>query len=215
MAAAAAMIRTLTRPLRIRLTRAVRARLTRAVRARSRLFGPATARPGGCRTASLRLRFSSSRRGRVELWRRLAFRCELTRALRLATVRGDPLVPVAEAFSDPFFCARRARFQALRATAASLRARLPSRLASFRRLRARFSSSFAMRTRCLATSACSRTRWSGSAVECCALPVFFIRRPRSERPAVSHKPPRVSSPGSYPQILCITMWTAKAPSRKG
>src|SRR5512146_291337 len=58
--------------------------------------------------------------------------------------------------------ALRAFFQALRAAAACLRARLASRLASFTRLRACFSSSFAIRTRCLATSACSRARSSGS-----------------------------------------------------
>jgi hypothetical protein len=169
------------------------------------------------------LRFSSSRRGRVELCRRRTFRrgpfdaFRATDAFRAAPgrARGDPIVSLAEAFPDPPRCARRARFQALRATPASFRARLASRLASFSRLRARFSSSFAMRTRCLATSACSRTRSSGSAVEFCSLPVFFIRRPRSERRAVSHKLPHVSTPTTYPQNLCITMWTDDARRRKG
>jgi hypothetical protein len=66
----------------------------------------------------------------------------------------------------------------------------------------------------LATSACSRTRSSGSAAEPCALPVFFMRRPCSERCAVSHKHALVSSRRSYPQKLCITMWTAALLHRK-
>jgi hypothetical protein len=59
----------------------------------------------------------------------------------------------------------------------------------------------------LATSAWSLTRSSGSAAETWSLPVFFIRFPRSEREPVSHKAPRVSTSASYPQNLCITVWT--------
>ncbi|MDB6087720.1 MAG: hypothetical protein JWN85_504 [Gammaproteobacteria bacterium] len=82
--------------------------------------------------------------------------------------------------------ARCAFFQTLRVEAACLRARRDSRFASLRRLRARFSSSLAMRTRCFATSACSRARSEGSAgaafpfadsSEGDSLPVFFIRGP--------------------------------------
>lgn len=53
----------------------------------------------------------------------------------------------AEASGELARCALRAFFQAFRATAASLRARLASRFASFTRLRARLSSSLAIRTR--------------------------------------------------------------------
>src|SRR5438034_6090940 len=130
--------------------------------------------------------------------------------LRLA--RGAPFFAVLD--PESCFWARRARFQTLRAAAECLRARLASRLASFRRLRARFSSSFAMRTRCLATSACSRTRSRGSAGVSCSLPVFFIgglatRKTRSLTQArgACHR-------GSYPQNLCITMWTDAARVRK-
>jgi len=192
--------------------------LIRALRRRSRLCAPAEARRATGLAGVLRLRFSSTRRAAVELRRRAALRREPSEVWR--DTLGDTLIREdtpsfrTGAFFEPPFCARRARFQALRATAASLRARLASRLASFRRLRARFSSSFAMRTRCLATSACSRTRSSGSAAEPCALPVFFMRRPCSERCAVSHKHALVSSRLSYPQKLCITMWTAALPDRK-
>jgi hypothetical protein len=88
-----------------------------------------------------------------------------------------------------FFCARRARFHALRAAADCLRAFLASRLASFKRLRARLSSFLAMRTRCFATSAWSRARSRGSAGKFIGslLPLFFIFLPakREGRP-VSH-----------------------------
>ncbi len=128
--------------------------------------------------------------------------------VRAATLALDGVFALPEVFFDAlFFCARRARFHALRAAPASLRARLASRLASFRRLRARLSSSFAIRTRCLATSACNRTRSRGSATEPCSLPVFFIGGSRSEGMRVSHKAAVVSSPNSYPQNLCITVWT--------
>jgi hypothetical protein len=82
--------------------------------------------------------------------------------------------------------ARRSCFHALRAVVACLRARRASRFASFKRLRARFNSSFAMRTRCLATSAWSLARSTGSEVAALlfsessagvSLPVFFIRGP--------------------------------------
>jgi len=188
--------------------------LIRALRRRSRLFAAAKARRTTGLAGVLRLRFFSTRRAAVELRRRGVLRREPSDAWRATPIRGDAPSFRTEAFFEPPFCARRARFQALRATAASLRARLASRLASFRRLRARFSSSFAMRTRCLATSACSRTRSSGSAAEPCALPVFFMRRPWSERCAVSHKHALVSSWLSYPQKLCITMWTAALLQRK-
>jgi hypothetical protein len=99
---------------------------------------------------------------------------------------------------DPSFSAcRRARFQSLRASDAYLRARLASRFASFKRLRALRSSSFASRTRCWATSACSRARSMISAdsafsagessAEGNSLPVFLMACLRSE-PPVSHKP---------------------------
>jgi hypothetical protein len=188
--------------------------LMRALRRWSCLRAPAKARRTTGLAGLLRLRFSATRRAAVELRRRATLRREPSEAWRATRIRGDTLNFRPEASFEPPFCARRARFQALRATAASLRARLASRLASFRRLRARFSSSFAMRTRCLATSACSRTRPSGSATEPCALPVFFMRRPCSERCAVSHKHALVSSRRSYPQKLCITMWTAALPDRK-
>lgn len=188
--------------------------LIRALRRRSCLCAPAEARRATGLAVILRLRFSSTRRPALELRRRAALRPEPGEPWRDALIREDTLSFAPEAFFEPPFCARRARFQALRATAASLRARRASRLASFRRLRARFSSSFAMRTRCLATSACSRTRWSGSVAEPCALPVFFMRRPCSERCAVSHKHALVSSRRSYPQKLCITMWTAALLHRK-
>lgn len=195
--------------------------LIRALRRRSRLCAPAKARRATGLAGVLRLRLASTRRAAVELRRRAALRRKRSEAWRAAIrdtlnfrgLRARTATPT-EAFFEPPFCARRARFQALRATAASLRARRASRLASFRRLRARFSSSFAMRTRCLATSACSRTRSSGSAAEPCALPVFFMRRPCSERCAVSHKHALVSTRRSYPQKLCITMWTAALLERK-
>jgi hypothetical protein len=107
-----------------------------------------------------------------------------------------------------FFWSRRARFHTLRAEADCLRARRASRLASFNRLRARFSSSLAMRTRCLATSAWSRARSRGSVGLVGSLPFFFIRWPaRAKGTPVSHKPLRVSTHGTYPQNLCISMWT--------
>src|SRR5215469_11234108 len=87
-----------------------------------------------------------------------------------------PFAPFADFGGVASFCARRARFHALRAAADCLRARFASRLASFRRLRARFSSSLAIRTRCLATSACSLARSRGSTGGFCSLPVFFICR---------------------------------------
>jgi hypothetical protein len=84
------------------------------------------------------------------------------------------------------FCARRTRFQALRAAVDCLRARLASRFASFRRLRARFSSSFAIRTRCFATSACSRALSRGSAGRLVgSLSLFFIFGAREARKAGS------------------------------
>jgi len=92
------------------------------------------------------------------------------------------------------FCARRARFHALRAAVDCLRARFASRLASFRRLRARFNSSLAMRTRCLATSACSRALSRGSAGTAVSLPLFFIFMPaKRERRPVSHNCPVVAT----------------------
>ena len=129
---------------------------------------------------------------------------------------------------------RLTRFQILRVEAASLRARFASRLASFTRLRARFNSSFAIRTRCLATSACSRTRSTGSDDVCApsdeldpedasALPVFFISCPvaqalrRQSHICGKPMPPR-STPvlqlrrTAYPQIVCIRLWTG-APRR--
>ena len=84
------------------------------------------------------------------LWARALRRCG--RAVRVEASAGA-------AFAR---CALRAFFHALRVAAACLRARLASRLASFIRLRALLSSSLAMRTRCRATSACSRARSSGS-----------------------------------------------------
>jgi hypothetical protein len=191
-----------------------RRRARRAARgARSRRFTRTRAGLVPELLARRRIRFTATRRATVERRRRRrrCFRREATgaaRALRAAPeARAPPAALEVTGLFDPAFCARRALFQALRAAAASLRARLASRLASFRRLRARLSSSLAIRTRCLATSACSRTRPRGSAVEFCSLPVFFICGPRSERTRVSHKAQRVSSPGSYPQNLCITMWT--------
>ena len=133
-----------------------------------------------------------------------------TTGLRAVTDPTDRVFAAGSAFFDPPFWARRARFHALRAAAATLRARFASRFASLRRLRARFSSSLARRTRCLATSACRRTRSGGSVVEPCSLAVFFICGSRSERPPVSHKAPPVSTLVSYPQYLCITMWTDSA-----
>jgi hypothetical protein len=52
------------------------------------------------------------------------------------------------------------------------------------------------------------------AAESWSLPVFFIRCPRSERRPVSHKASCVSTPGSYPQNLCITVWTDAPAGRK-
>jgi len=201
----------------------VMGRWRRATRERSRRFSCVRAGLAAALLTSRRIRLTATRRATVERRRRRR-RCfarepaEATRALR-ATLRATPEVRSraaleATALREPSFWARRARFQALRAAAASFRARLASRLASFRRLRARLSSSLAIRTRCLATSACSRTRARGSPVVFCSLPVFFIGGPRSERTRVSHKAPRVSSPGSYPQNLCITMWTDPACRRK-
>ena len=191
----------------------------RVRRGRSRRFTRARAGLGPALLTSRRTRFTARRRATVERRRRRR-RCfrrepaEAARGLRAAPEARSPAPLEVTALSDPAFWARRARFQALRAAAASLRARLASRLASFRRLRARLSSSLAIRTRCLATSACSRTRARGSPVDFCSLPVFFIGGPRSERTRVSHKAPRVSSPGSYPQNLCMTMWTDPACRRK-
>jgi hypothetical protein len=83
----------------------------------------------------------------------------------------------------------RAFFHALRARLACLRARLASRFASFSHLRARLSSSLAIRTRCLATSACSRARSRGSAdassrgaagASWLSLPVFCMSETKSE-----------------------------------
>ena len=139
------------------------------------------------------------------------------RVFRAATVSGR--VSADPSFSD----CRRARFQSLRARDAYLRARLASRFASFKRLRALRSSSFASRTRCRATSACSWARsmtsadsdWTAgaSSAEAVSDPVFFMALGRSE-PSVSHDPPRLATAHctgsvtlSYPQNLCITMWT--------
>ena len=94
--------------------------------------------------------------------------------------------------------------------AACLRARLASRLASFSRLRARLSSSLAIRTRCLATSASSRARSKGSPGVSCSLPVFFMRGPAKRKNDQSHTSARALPPlPSYPQNLCITMWTER------
>ncbi len=102
----------------------------------------------------------------------------------LRFVRRGTLVAALVLPTLPLCAFRRARFQIFRVEAASLRALLDSRLASFNRLRARFSSSLAMRTRCLATSACSLARSIGSAASAgsgvavprggISLPVFFI-----------------------------------------
>lgn len=100
-------------------------------------------------------------------------------------------------FAGLSFCARRARFHALRAAADTLRARLASRLASLRRLRARLSSSLAMRTRCLATSACNLARPSGSAGALDSLPVFFIPPAREVKEDQFH----TSSGGFLPREL--------------
>jgi len=120
------------------------------------------------------------------------------RDLRVDRSARDPAVSLLALLPETFFCSRRARFQALRAAAASLRARLASRLASLRRLRARLSSSLAMRTRCLATSACSRTRSSGSAGGSCSPPVFFIRWPAKRKDTQSH-----TRPGAFPPRILI------------
>ena len=125
---------------------------------------------------------------------------------------------------DPSFSAwRRARFQSLRARDAYLRERLASRFASFKRLRARCSSSFASRTRCRATSACSWARsmisadsdWPAgeSSAEAFSGPVFFMALGQSEG-EVSHERAMLATAQctgfvtvTYPQNLCITMWT--------
>lgn len=133
-------------------------------------------------------------------------------ALGVLPFVGLPLATFAGFAGVASLCARRARFQALRAEADCLRARFASRLASFRRLRARFNSSFAMRTRCFATSACSRALSKGSAGRSAgSLSLFFILLPakREGRP-VSHNRYGVSTLDSYPQNLCITMWTERA-----
>src|SRR6266404_1129502 len=149
-------------------------------------FAGATARRGALRRTAARgavaARFGARRRAvRLRAVRCAAAACLGLRtgfagtaaALRLARrLAGAPFLSFLA--PEPSFWARRARFQTLRAAAEYLRARLASRLASFRRLRARFSSSFAMRTRCLATSACSRAGSRGSAGVFCSLPVFFI-----------------------------------------
>lgn len=106
---------------------------------------------------------------------------DLTRDLRAVRATTTSV----RACGDPSFSAcRRARFQSFRASIAYLRARLASRFASFRRLRALRSSSFASRTRCWATSACSRARsmisvdsdWpvGEPSAEVISLPVFFM-----------------------------------------
>jgi hypothetical protein len=95
-------------------------------------------------------------------------------------------LPRTAGFAPELSTSRCAFFQTLRVEAACLRARRASRFASLRRLRARFSSSLAIRTRCLATSAWSRARSAGSAGVALpasdssggiSLPVFFIRGP--------------------------------------
>src|SRR5262249_3067904 len=124
-----------------------------------RRTGLATTGFGGTRLAAARFLIRrrtrrTARRRRLRARRRPSARragpAARARGLRVVRSARDPAVLALALFSEPFFCARRARFQALRATAASLRARLASRLASFRRLRARLSSSLAIRTRCLA-----------------------------------------------------------------
>lgn len=112
----------------------------------------------------------------------------LRRAARAfwAAPLGAAAAGLAAFFAGLSFCARRARFHALRAAADTLRARLASRLASLRRLRARLSSSLAMRTRCLATSACNLARPSGSAGEPDSLPVFFIPPAREAKEDQCH-----------------------------
>ena len=156
-------------------TAAVRVDLTGATARRGALRRAAArgavAARGGARRRTVRLRAA-----RCAAAARLGLRAGFAgaaAALRLAPrLAGAPFFFFAA--PEPSFWARRARFQTLRAAAECLRARLASRLASFRRLRARFNSSFAMRTRCLATSACSRARSRGSAGVSCSLPVFFI-----------------------------------------
>ena len=86
-------------------------------------------------------------------------------------------------------CALRAFFHAFRVAAACRRARLASRLASFIRLRARLSSSLAIRTRCLATSACSRARSRGSAGSSAAA------APELDLGEAASAPPRASDGG--------------------
>src|SRR6267154_1712903 len=145
----------------------------------------ATARRGALRRAAARGAVAARCGARRRAVRLRAVRCAAAclglrtgfagtaAALRLARrLAGAPFLSLLA--PEPSFWARRARFQTLRAAAEYLRARLASRLASFRRLRARFSSSFAMRTRCLATSACSRAGSRGSAGVFCSLPVFFM-----------------------------------------
>jgi hypothetical protein len=220
------------RRLATRLVRRTRFATTRFAIARFAITRFATTRFAVARFAGTRFaitrfanaRFASTRRTRraarprVRARRRLRTRGAgpgaCARGLRVFRSVRNPVASVPALLPESFFCARRARFQALRVAAASLRARLASRFASLRRLRARLSSSLAMRTRCLATSACSRARSRGSAGGACSLPVFFIWGSRSERGAVSHKVPRVSTPGSYPQNLCITMWTDARASGK-
>lgn len=131
-----------------------------------------------------------------------------------------------------FLARRRSRFQTFRLAAACLRARRASRLASLSRLRARFNSSFAMRTRCLATSACKRARSTGFAPAASAgwlesgdisLPVFFIGGLRAyDRVSVTQAfgACHPSSGGAlariiYPQNVCITMWTGRSAGCKG
>ena len=114
---------------------------------------------------------------------------------RGAACRDEAVVPLGRLLrlgaGAASFCARRTRFQALRAAAECLRARFASRLASLRRLRARFSSSFAMRTRCFATSACSRALSRGSAGRLAvSLPLFFIFVPARRAASLTQSPCR-------------------------
>ena len=114
---------------------------------------------------------------------------------RAAAWRDEAVVPLGRLLRPgagaASFCARRARFHALRAVAECLRARFASRLASLRRLRARFSSSFAMRTRCFATSACSRALSRGSAGRLAvSLPLFFIFVPARRAASLTQSPCR-------------------------